>query len=144
MRGFVAKTPRPAASAPDGAIESRLVNQTSLSRIALRLPARMTRRPAVVVLIFVPGGRRRSARPLLIRLSRHLRSTPIGWGICLRFGSAEVCAGDEHQCGTGEREGFHLSPQYCGGVTPYAHYIAIWRVLFQYFKPLVLIGDTYR
>ena len=121
MRGFVAKTPRPASSAPDEAIESRLVNQTSLSRIALRLPARMTRRPAVVVLIFVPGGRRRGARPLLIRLSRHLRSTPIGWGICLRFGSADVCAGDEHQCGTGERKGFHLSLQYCGGVTPDVH-----------------------
>src|SRR6266403_136801 len=144
MRGFVAKTPHPAASAPDEAIGSRLVNQTSLSRIDLRLPARMTRGPAVVVLIFVPGGRRRSVRPLLIRLSRHLRSTPTGWGICLRFGSPEVCAGDEHQCGTGWRKGFHLSPQYCGGVTPDVHYIAIWRVLFQYFKPLVLIGDTYR
>src|ERR1700722_788614 len=142
MRGFGAKPPRPAPTAPDEAIGSRLVNQTSMSRIALRLPARMTRRPAVVVLIFVPGGRRRSVRALLIRLSRHLRNTPIGWGICLRFGSPEVCAGDEHQCGSGERKGFHLSPQYCGGVTPYGHYIAIWRVLFQYFKTLVLIGDT--
>ena len=81
MRGFVAKTPRPAANAPDEAIGSRLRNNTLLGRVALRLPAGMTRRPAVVVLIFVPGGRRRSGRPLLIRLSRHLRSSPIGWGI---------------------------------------------------------------
>src|SRR5260370_2276604 len=70
MCSFVAKTPRPAALAPDGAIGSRLGDQTLLGRVALRLPAGMTRRPAVVVLISVPGGRRHSVRsPLLNRFS---------------------------------------------------------------------------
>jgi hypothetical protein len=118
MRGFVAKTPRLAASAPGGAIGLRLFTQTSLGSVALRLPAGMTRRPAVVVLRFVPGGGRNSARSALLhRLSRRLGSIPADWGICLRFGSGEVCAGDKHQCRTGEQKGFHLTPQYCGGFT---------------------------